>query len=99
MKTIHKYILRLEDEQKIQLPQDSTILSVVEQYGQLVLYVLKDADAVAGSPADIVEVRIYGTGNPISDDLMNLVPEFTFLGTLNTEQGTLIWHVFYRRVQ
>jgi len=85
MKTVYKYTLDLVDLQVIQLPYDSTILSVAEQFDQIVLYALVD-------PAETLvaehTIRIAGTGHTIKQ------PHVHFIGSIVLEAGHLVFHVF-----
>jgi len=84
MTTIWKYELEITDEQVIEIPRLSTILSVANQGGKLCLWVEVD-------PSQRTVARhflIVGTGHPITVDA-NLR---RFIGSVLI--GPFVWHVF-----
>jgi hypothetical protein len=86
MRTIHKAVLNVTDEQIIVLPKNSLPISVGEQRGALCLWYGCNTDEEESAQ---YIVRIFGTGNPIPyGDLGR------FLGTVPMADGALIWHVF-----
>lgn len=88
MKKIFKFKLEITDEQILSLPLNSRILSVAEQFGDMVLY------AVVDTSEDLKEdykIIIHGTGHPAND-----IDNCTFLGTVKMEDGQLMFHVFYK---
>ena len=85
MLTIHKYPISLVDRPRIEMPRRSTILSVDDQHGQIVLWAQVDTDY----PLVTRELLILGTGAPAQES--NHLP---FLGTVQSEGGALVWHVF-----
>ena len=90
-KSIYKYQLGVVGSQLIKMPKDAEILSVKNQQENLVVYALVTPDE------EIVERRIlvYGTGHPIRADIFD---DFDFVGTVNMNSATLVWHVFADRV-
>jgi hypothetical protein len=88
---IYKYPLVFEDQQFVELPVGSDILSVAEQRGQIVLYAIVDTEEE--DKAEVL-VYIYGTGNPMGKANPRAKH---FLGTVNTHNGALMWHVFVPR--
>jgi len=89
MKNIFKYTLEILDVQRLDIPTGSKILSVAEQYGNIVLYALVD-DARGG--LDSFEIFIRGTGHPFGD-----IDNCEFLGTVKLDEGRLMFHVFYKK--
>lgn len=89
MRLIWKYPLDIKDEQVVDLPINAQLLSVQEQNGQIVLWAIVEPNRVT----EEIKVRIYGTGHPLAvqDDL------FSYLGTVQTSGGSLVWHVFFTR--
>ena len=85
MKTIYKYTLNIEDTQVVALPPDATLLSVGEQNGQLQLWAMLDSTAAVITR----HIRIFGTGHPVNEDT-----KLSFIGTVITMDGRLVWHVF-----
>lgn len=86
MMTIWKYPLEITDEQTIELPQRSEILSVQMQNGVPTIWAL--VDPKAPGPKVKQKIGIFGTGNPIDGVLFKQA----FIGTV--QQGSLVWHVF-----
>lgn len=88
MKTIYKYKLEVTDEQVIQLHSDYKILSVKEQYSELVLWAVVDTE----KPKTNVTISIVGTGHEIKerDELFSY---WEYIDTVMSYNG-LVWHVF-----
>ena len=84
-----KYTLTTAHPFILEVPAASRILSVKEQRGGIVVYVL----ASEVQPfTDRYEVYVYGTGHEIPQDVGLMC---TFLGTV-TVPMELVFHVFYR---
>lgn len=83
---IGKFKLSTTDVQTVEISEPANILSVIEQRDEIVLY----AEMKRGAPTVKKQICIIGTGNPM--------PEYPgrFIGTVSTEQGSLIWHVYDR---
>jgi hypothetical protein len=86
MKTIYKYPLTGHQRQVIQLPPSSLPLSLQLQQGQPCLWVLIETD----QPKLDYVVRCYGTGHEVE----KMPAGFEFLGTLQSSDGTLVFHFF-----
>lgn len=87
MKKIFKYnISPATCTNTILLPEGAQVLSVEEQYGEIVLYALVDP----GAPTNLVPFRLFGTGHSIAED----ISEHTFVGTVKLMSGTLMFHIF-----
>ena len=87
MNAIYKYELSEDKVQWVSLPLNSIILSVVEQYQKIVMYVIVDAEQ---ENTQEIEFLLLGTGqifNYVFDD-------YTFLNTVNLSGGGLMFHVF-----
>lgn len=93
-KEIWKYVLKVEDNQTIMMPDDSVILSVgLQSAGTRGMYDL--GDICLWAIGDITNVKvaryiqIIGTGNPVPND-----EEYDrrFIGTV--QQGRFVWHIF-----
>jgi hypothetical protein len=83
---VYKYDLEVTDAQLMRLPAGSRILSVQEQRGVLRLWALADVKRV-----DVERwVYIVGTGNPAPASVF----EQEYIGTVQTNGGVLVWHVF-----
>jgi len=83
MKVIYKYELLIADNQKVELSEDFEILTVQNQDGKLVMWVLIDPDM----PECKVNVNIIGTGNPIYNSSVG-----EYISTV--QMGMFVWHVF-----
>ena len=89
MNVIYKYELSEEKVQWVSLPLNSTILSVVEQYQKIVMYVI--VDAVQENTQEI-QFLLLGTGQ-IFD---NTLDGYSFLNTVKLSDGAIMVHVFYK---
>lgn len=86
MKTIYKYPLEILNEQVVKLPWRYEVLCVMNQKEQIVLYAEVDT-----SERDIpVHVYIFGTGH----DMHRLPPNAHYIGSVQTNGGNLVWHVY-----
>ncbi len=88
MKRNYKYNLESTGKQTLTLPYNSQLLSVTEQYGNIVLYALVETDEISMKDVTII---IYGTGHNADD-----VDAAHFLGTVKLMNGGLMFHVFYQ---
>jgi len=94
MITIHKYQLNLESKTQIDLPLGAEVLSVgcqkdVEDnfiFNQLFIWIKLETKEGWTNPRYF---KVYGTGQKIDSDF-----QYRFIGTIQTMQGLLIWHVF-----
>ncbi len=86
---IYKYTLAICDYQLIQLPEDAMVISVCEQYGNIVVYAIVNSQTYK---TDEFEFRIHGTGH-----LLECLDGWSFLGTIKLAGGTLIFHVFFKK--
>jgi hypothetical protein len=82
MKTIYKYVLQVQDQQTLSLPEGAEILSVQVQYGAPTLWALVDV----GAPAKAQQIHCYGTGHDVPDR------PTIHIGTV--QLGTYVWHFF-----
>jgi hypothetical protein len=83
---IFKFYLEVRREQKIPLTKGAKILSVAEQFGEVALWAICE-------PNSVIEERviyIFGTGQLMPKD----IDSKTFLGTVVTDGGNYVWHVF-----
>lgn len=92
MKTVYKYELSFDIRQKLELPKEAQILSVVEQRNKLVLYALVDQDKLEDK--ETIIVAILGTGHTTGSPF---VDKCIFIGTVKMADGALMWHIFYKR--
>jgi len=91
MDRVFKYKLNLADRQTLQLPRASSILSVMEQHNNIVLYALVDDENAEHNDVEAVELFIVGTGQPFM-----YADESEFIGSVSTYDGDLVWHIFRR---
>ena len=82
--TIWKFPLAVQDEQLIDVPKGSQILSVATQHGQLCVWAIVDPEAELLPH----KFSVRGTGHAIVGD------EGTYIGTAQMAGGQLVWHVF-----
>ena len=82
MHTIHKFPLILDDIQTIMLTNNSQIVHVGQQNGQLMLWVQLYTEHSLDRPN---RIHIRGTGHPIPENA-------TFLNSVQV--GEFVWHVF-----
>ena len=86
MRRIYKYELEVTDVQQVDIPMGAIILSAQNQNGQVCVWALVDPT----HPPLSRTFRIYGTGNPCDVTL----GKSTFIDTVQTMGGRLVWHVF-----
>jgi hypothetical protein len=86
MKTIWKFTLALTDSQRIEMPEETEILTVQLQGETIQLWAVVDLHEPAKTEMRTFE--IHGTGNPISDGMRE------YIGTF--QQPPFVWHVFER---
>jgi len=84
MKTIWKYQLEIEDSQSINMPIGAKILDVQSQNGVICMWFLVETN----NEIHTRNFAIVGTGNPI------WMKEYDYIGTTQTRQGVLVWHIF-----
>jgi len=87
---IGKFHVMVSDWQELEIPAPANILSVIMQpdiFGNenVVLYAEMEKDA----PALKRQLRIYGTGHTMDEPHTG-----RFIGTVSTESGQLIWHIY-----
>lgn len=85
MKSIWKYKLEITDEQSIEMPKGSKVLSVGVQDGVPVIWAEVDLLSFCTEKRVIL---IFGTGNPIDGTSHTFVGTFQLLG--------FVGHVFVR---
>lgn len=88
MKRILEYNLDIVGYQDLVLSENSKILSVANQGDTIVLYAITDG----ASPCHY-SIFILGTRHP-ADDVIGA----QFIGTVSLHDGTLMLHVFARRI-
>lgn len=96
MEKILKYELKITDEQVIDIPSGSRVLSVQEQRGVLCLWAVVDGSKQSTGN---FKIRIFGTGNPLPNGLLDFSYDapsgynIEFVGTVQMSNG-LVWHIF-----
>ena len=86
MKSINKYTLLItKDETVLDLPLNSEILSVKEQFGDICIWVKVD---LGESTLESRKFVIYGTGHKIDKDNLK------FIDTVLLFNGSFVLHVF-----
>ena len=86
MKSIYKYTLLItKDETVLDLPLNSEILSVKEQFGDICIWVKVD---LGESTLESRKFVIYGTGHKIDKDNLK------FIDTVVLFNGSFVLHVF-----
>lgn len=85
---ISLYDLEIVDEQIINLPRTAKIISAGEQWGKIIIYVLKDDNEKAMVP---VTIKLIQTGDRIEN-----FKELNFINTVTLSVTRSIWHVFWR---
>ena len=90
-KCIWKYPLVITDHQVLTIPHGAKFLSAIEQEDLPTLYFIVNPKAVEGGSFQYLKIVMFGTGQPITnEELENL----SFLGTVPTHNGILVWHIF-----
>jgi len=93
---IFKYPLELTEEQTITLPEPAWILSVINQYGKLVLYAVAELknNEINLLTVHSKTIKIVGTGEEFPD-----IDIYEFINTVSMDDGRLIWHVFVKMME
>ena len=97
--TIWKFKLEITDEQILEMPKGAIFTSVdkiaeptqhsrFDREDRLYLWAIVDSEARKENRT----IYIYGTGQPLRPVHKN---KKDFIGTVVTEGGQLIWHVFH----
>jgi hypothetical protein len=89
-RTIWKFALPVTDEVTLPIPTGGQFLKADVQQGVPCLWVLVDPTA----RKVLCHFRIFGTGQPIAaDEIVGL----RYIDTFQTENGSLVHHLFVRR--
>ena len=90
-KQVWKYTLNVGNN-RVYMPREAQVLSVVNQHEEVVLYALVDTGLPTLSETPAWEAEVVGTGWNVPDwaDTDN------FIGTVSTDGGEGICHVFAR---
>ena len=89
MNAIYKYELSGDTLQTVSLPINSTVLSVVEQHQDIVMYAVADVEQ---ENTQEIQFLLLGTGQ-IFD---NTLDGYSFLNTVKLSDGAIMVHVFYK---
>ena len=89
MYSVWKFLLQADHSQKLEFPLGSKVLSVESQGDDIVIYALVNTEQ---TEKEIKEIRTYGTGHDIPNDII----EFNFLGTAKLYNDSMVFHVFYK---
>ena len=83
---VYKYPIEIQDVVRVTMPKGARVLTVQDQHGRPCLWV-----AVDPSQSELEEriFRIAGTGHPIVDEIVD-----DYVGTIQTFNGRLVFHVF-----
>jgi len=84
MKTIYKYEFQITDEQTIEMPEGSKILSIQKQHGCFYIWAMVDTD----KQKEPFSIAIIGTGNPL------WCTDYDYAGTIIADP--FVWHLFYK---
>lgn len=85
---VFKYPLQMTDMNHISMPKDAKLLHVGVQMEGPMLWALVDPN----QPTVMRQIRIAGTGHPISFNEVNHI--LRHVGTFLVNAGTLVFHVF-----
>lgn len=87
--TIHKFPLKIIDEQTLKIQGYNKFLSVIEQNEALVVYAFVNTNSISWNH---IRIKIVGTGHAINGEIQF---NWNFLGTILMKNGSL-WHIFYK---
>lgn len=88
-KQIWKFEIQIRDVVRVLMPEGAEILTFQNQRGNPCIWALVDPT----KPKEERMFEIYGTGHDIHED-MGIDREY--IGTIISEQGMLVWHLFER---
>lgn len=90
MKAIYKHLLKINEvHQTVQLPLNSTILSIQNQNESAILWAIVDIDEIKTTTVDILMIP---TGRVIVDDLS----KYVYLSTCQFMCGKYVCHYFIK---
>ena len=90
MKAIWKYPLQTTDEQTIEVPENTQILTVQIQNEKPYLWCLvKTNNPQTPNTIKTYKIRTIGTGHPIENNFSG-----KYIGTYQLMDGSLVFHVF-----
>lgn len=83
MTTIYKYVLQAVDYQEVEMPSGARILSVQNQYDEIVIW----AKVFTTAEPERRQIHIFGTGSPLPE-----MAKLMYIGSVH--QPPFVWHVF-----
>jgi len=87
---VARFPLRIDNDQIIEMPTNAKILSVQVHKNQVCLFALVDPEEKLMVNRRFV---LTGTDTPLTGDLLSVLLRI-YLGTVQQEEGTVVWHVF-----
>lgn len=96
MSVIYKYPLPPFDAvQWVTMPSSSTVLSAIEQKGQIILYALVPDPNASSLWNSQKRILVLGTGQTFNEDRENDIRPFDEMRFINTVKvGNFVWHIF-----
>jgi hypothetical protein len=88
--SVWKWILNSQESNIIEVPLSTQILSTETQGDDIVVYGLVNVNEEEKAKIDF---RVYGTGHEFK-----MGSDYKFIGTIKMYSGSLMFHVFYKRV-
>jgi len=88
MKKIWKFSLEITDLQKARMPKGAVILTIKSQRGFPCLWAIVNP---LETDYEDRHIEFIGTGNPFEEARRN------YIGTIQTHNESLVWHVFERK--
>ena len=88
MRTIHKYLLPIDDTIAVKMPRAARPMAVAEQDGSLCLWAQVETEDVLTEHLFVIR----GTGHPLRGN------EGPYIGTVVMSYG-LVWHVYVASTQ
>ena len=86
MITIYKYPLLITDEQEIEIPFGSKILTAKFQQGSLFIWAEVDTEKMVVKK----KIFLFGTGHEITQK----VHEIKYISTVFMLNQSIVWHIF-----
>lgn len=91
MKSVWKFKLDPSQNNIVEMPLGTKILSIKCQREDIVIYGLVSLNEES---KEVYSLEIFGTGEPIP----SYINSYEFLDTVNMNNDELIFHVFYKRI-
>jgi hypothetical protein len=84
MKKVYKYPVRIENRQNIAMPVEAEVLAVAAQRGEIQIWALVEPDKTS----ECRSFGVFGTAHVLP------VAPMKYIGTVQLENGDLVFHVF-----